>query len=331
VYIDDLALTDGRYQIRELEPAPGYMPDTSVKTFWVRYGATSEIEWENTPMQGQIQITKRSEDYNTFNGFAAGTLLEGVPFEIYDRSGNLTDTVKTDKNGVAKSRLLPLGRYTVKEVQSVSFYMTNTDAVEAEIEFAGQIVRLEFLNGSIRTGVTIKKRGYAEVVPNQTVRYEISETGNTGTQNLDSFYWRDVLPIDAVRLSKIVTGTYSSKQNYKIVYRTNLRNDYITMADNLSTFKNAVIDASPTALGLAAGEYVTEFMLAFGVVPQGFAQLEPAYVHCDVLPWLPHEYRFTNKADAGGLHEGRWIMTTDRWTTAVYGKKGVPTLPRTGY
>ena len=35
-------------------------------------------------------------------------------------------------------------------------------------------------------------------------------------------YWRDTLPTQAVRLDKIITGTYNVPGNYKVVYQTNL-------------------------------------------------------------------------------------------------------------
>ncbi|MFR7895405.1 MAG: collagen binding domain-containing protein [Dysosmobacter sp.] len=75
-------LTAGRYYLRELENE-GYIPDTQKKTVYVKSGETTEIEWQNTPVTGQIQITKRSADYNPTNGLPAGTLLEGAVFEIY--------------------------------------------------------------------------------------------------------------------------------------------------------------------------------------------------------------------------------------------------------
>ena len=61
-------------------------------------------------------MTKTSAEYNTMNGWPAGTPLPNTEFEIYEhRSGNLVDTIKTDKNGIAKSKPLPLGRYKVVE------------------------------------------------------------------------------------------------------------------------------------------------------------------------------------------------------------------------
>ena len=57
VYIEDLEA--GRYYLRELENE-GYVPDTQKKTVYVKSGETTEVEWENTPITGQIQITKTS-------------------------------------------------------------------------------------------------------------------------------------------------------------------------------------------------------------------------------------------------------------------------------
>uniref|UniRef100_UPI003AEFA200 MSCRAMM family protein n=1 Tax=Dysosmobacter sp. TaxID=2591382 RepID=UPI003AEFA200 len=85
----------GRYYLRELENE-GYIPDTQLRTVYVKAGETTLVEWENTPITGQIQIVKKSADYNPTNGLPAGTLLEGAVFEIYDKAGNLVDTIKSD-------------------------------------------------------------------------------------------------------------------------------------------------------------------------------------------------------------------------------------------
>ena len=134
-----------------------------------------------------------------------------------------------------------------------------------------------------------------------------------------------------MRLDKIVTGTYNVQGNYKIVYRTNLTGDsYRTLADNLNTMKNYVLDASPAALGLASNEYVTEFMVTFGVVPANFRQVESPKVYCNVVSWLTGGTQFVNQADVGGVYNGQWIMAASRWVTKVY-KPSTTTLPRTGY
>lgn len=328
VYIEGLT-TAGRYYLRELENR-GYLVDTELKTVYITPGETTLVEWENTPITGQIQITKTSAEYNSTNGWPAGTPLPDVEFEIYEhRTGNLVDTVKTDKNGVASSRPLPLGRYRVVESRSADFYSLDKTPMEAELEYAGQIVRLAMTNKSLSTNVSITKRGYAQVMPGQAIVYDFSDIANNSTTALTSFYWRDTLP-GAVRLDTIRTGTYNVPGSYKIVYRTNLSGgQYRTLADNLSTQQNKMIAASPAALGLAANEYVTEFMCVFGVVPSGFRQVEAPQVRCNVLAGLTGGTQFVNQADVGGVYNSQWIMATDRWVTLVY--KPAQPLPRTGY
>ena len=323
-------IPEGRYTIRETKAAAGYTLDDIPKTVDFVSGKVTEIRWENTPHMGQIQLTKKSADDNTINGFPKGTLLQGAVFEIYDRANNIVDTITTNRNGLAVSKTLPLGRYTIKEVKAPANYLLSTAIINAEIELAGQIVRLEVLNRSVYTNVSIQKRGYAEVVPGQEIKYDIRNIANNSNVALDSFYWRDTLPTEAVRLNKIITGTYTHKLNYKIVYKTNRNDEYRTLADNISTERSRVIDASPAALGFASNEFITEIMVVFGQVPAGFKQVEAPAVICNVLQGLQHELRFTNRVDAGGVWEGRWIQSNDRWVSVVFNRT-TQVLPRTGY
>ena len=323
-------LTAGRYYLRELENE-GYIPDTQKKTVYVKSGKTTEIEWKNTPITGQIQVTKVSADYNAMNGWPDGTPIPNTVFEIYNaRTNRLVDTIKTDKNGLAVSKPLPLARYKIVESKAAEFYGLDKTPIEVEIEYAGQIVKASMTNKSLHTDVSIKKTGYVEVMPGQLVRYNFTGIANNSTTALESFYWRDTLPVKAVRLQTIYTGTWNTPGNYKIVYRTNLSRDtWRTLADNLSTSKNYVLDASPAALGLAANEYVTEFMAAFGIVPANFRQVEAPRVDCKALAKLTGGTQFVNQADAGGVYNGQWIMATSRWVTRVYAPS--KPLPRTGY
>lgn len=330
VYIDS-ALADGRYTIREIACADGYILDTQPKTVYVEYGGCTTITWKNTAVTGQIQIIKTSADYNSMNGWPAGTPIPNTVFEIYNaRTNRLVDTIKTDKNGLAVSRPLPLARYKIVESKAAEFYGLDKTPIEVEIEYAGQIVKAAMTNKSLSTNVSIKKTGYVEVMPGQLVRYNFADIANNSTTALESFYWRDTLPVKAVRLEKIYTGTWNTPGNYKIVYRTNLSGDtWRTLADNLSTSKNYVLDASPAALGLASNEYVTEFMAAFGIVPANFRQVEAPRVDCKALAKLTGGTQFVNTSDAGGVYNGQWIMATSRWVTRVYAPS--KPLPRTGY
>lgn len=255
--------------------------------------------------------------------------MEGAVFEIYDKAGNTVDTIRTDKNGRAVSKLLPLSRYTIREVKAPNYYAINTTVMTAYLEHEGQIVTFEVENSSVSTGVSIKKAGYAQVMPGQPIRYTLTQIGNTSTVPLESFYWRDTLPAQ-VRLDKIITGTYNQNLSYKVIYKTNTSNGYRTLADNLSTAKNYVLDTRPAALGLASNERITELMFVFGTVKAGFAQVETPYLYGSVSKGLSNGSSFVNVADVGGLYQGQWIMGVSRWVTEVYAKTNV-TLPKTGY
>ena len=320
-------LTAGRYYLRELENE-GYVRDTQKKTVYVKSGETTEVEWENTPITGQIQITKRSADYNSTNGLSAGTLLEGAVFEITDKAGNVVDTIRTNNRGLAVSKRLPLSRYFVREVKAPEHYGISEKELTVYLEHEGQIVRIETENKSLATGISITKTGPKEIMANQPVRYAFSNIANTSNVSLSNFYWRDTIPAQ-VRLEKVVTGTYNFPGTYKIVYRVN-GGDYRTLADNLSTSKNYTLAASSVALGLASNERVTEIMFVFGQAPAGFSQVEAPYLHCKAVAGLPAG-SFVNVADAGGTYNGTWVQAVSRWVTSVYGKPTVPKLPRTGY
>jgi len=328
IYADE-GLADGRYYLREIKAAPGYVLDPELKTIYVRYGSTTEIEWSNTAECGQIQVIKKSANDNPINGLPAGTLLEGAVFEIYDKAGNVVDTIKSDRNGRAVSKTLPLSRYTVREIKAPANYSINPTVMTAYLEFNGQIVTFEVQNTSVSTGVSIKKTGPVQAVPGQPIRYVFSQIKNSSNVALDSFYWRDQLPVQ-VTLGKIVTGSYNQPLSYKVVYKTNLSGDYRTLADNLSTSKVYVLDARPAVLGLAANERVTEVMFVFGNVKAGFAQVETPYIYATARSGLANNASVVNVADVGGLYNGQWIQAVSRWLTTVYTKTTVK-LPKTGY
>ena len=324
-------LPEGKYKLRELEPAEGYISDNSEKTFYVQKGRTTEIEWENTPEVGQIVITKRSSEFNELTGLPAGSPLSGAVFEIYNTTGNLVDKISSGSNGVAASKGLPVGVYTIKEVSAPRYYALNDKTLLAEIRHNGDIVRFEVLNSSISLNLTVQKKGPNAASPGQTIQYDIYEVQNGSTGTLENFYIHDRIPTDATRALKIVTGTYSERMYYKITYKTNYR-DYRVLAENLLTKNSYEYSLHPNVLGLANGEYVTDVRLEFPKASPGFKMLENMSVFCQVMPNMPKDYRIVNRADVGGRYGNEWESAKTSWNTTVWTVNTMPvTLPKTGY
>lgn len=73
-YVRFEGLSAGRYFLREGDNE-GYIPDKQEKTVYVKDGETTIIEWKNTPITGQIQITKYADGVNTITGQTSGVTI----------------------------------------------------------------------------------------------------------------------------------------------------------------------------------------------------------------------------------------------------------------
>ena len=329
IYIDD-ELVPGKYYLRELEAADGYIRDEQYKTVYVERGKCAQIEWENSAVTGQIQIRKYSLEDNTVTGQLAGTPLEGAVFEITQaRSGKVVGYIVTDARGVAASGPLPLGRYFVTEVSAPKYYQLSGEKMEAEIEYPSQIIKLSAYNKPASLGVTIKKSGNYEVQSGQSMSYDFSGIANTSNVALNHFFWHDRIPTDATRALSISTGTYNARLYYKVTFKTNL-NDYRTLASNLLTSNNYSLSLNAATLRLAQGEYVTDVRFEFGTVPSGFSSVVKPTMRVQVLGTVSNGYQIINRADVGGQYLNEWQTAKTTWVTTVRRFNTTP-LPKTGY
>jgi len=324
-------LPPGRYTILETRAAQGFLRDDQPRTVEFRAGMVTEITWENTPMAGQIQITKLSNADNQMNGFPAGTRLQGAVFEVRNhRTGNVVDQFTTGPNGVGVSRPLPLGRYTIHEIVAPQFYRLSDVVLDITIEHSGQIVRYNFYNAPTNLGVDVRKTGPVEVMGGQQIIWDITRIANSSTVPLSDFFFRDVLPTDAVRLTQIFTGTFNQSLRYSILFRTNRNNDWRVAYDNLDSTRNNGLSMAPAALGLASNEYVTEIMFQFGTVRAGFRSVEAPRIVANVREGLPHGFEFANRVDVGGRHGSEWVIGNHVWITRIF-RRQPGQHPRTGY
>ena len=327
VYITDLEKS-GRYYIRELENE-GYHVDKQLKTVYVTAGKTIEIEWENEPVTGQIQIYKYAAEYNEVTGTAPGTPLKGAVYEIVNaRSGKVVDYITTDARGVAASKPLPLTRYQIREVTAPAYWQLDPTVHDVTLEYPGQIIKLSAYDKPASLGVTITKRGNAQVMAGQSMRYDLT-VANTSNVPLESFFWHDKIPYDVARPTTLTTGTYSARLNYRILYKTNCNTSYQVLASNLLTSNN--YSFSLNAIPMQAGEVVTDIYFDFGKIPVGFQSVVNPTLSVMVNGNAVNGYQMVNRADVGGKYQGTWQTAAASWVTIIRRLWNTPTLPKTGY
>ena len=327
VYITDLEKS-GRYYIRELENE-GYHVDKQLKTVYVTAGKTIEIEWENEPVTGQIQIYKYAAEYNEVTGTAPGTPLKGAVYEIVNaRSGKVVDYITTDARGVAASKALPLTRYQIREVTAPAYWQVSSEMFDVTLEYPSQIIKLSAYDKPSSLGVTITKRGNAQVMAGQSMRYDLT-VANTSNVPLESFFWHDKIPYDVARPTTLTTGTYSARLNYRILYKTNYNASYQVLASNLLTGNN--YSFALNAIPMQAGEVVTDIYFDFGKVPVGFQSVVNPTLSVMVNGNAVNGYQMVNRADVGGRYQGTWQTATASWVTIIRRLWNTPTLPKTGY
>ena len=330
IYIDEIpGGLSGRFYLRELEAAPGYTLDKQYKTVYVSPGKTVEIEWENTAVTGQIQIYKYAAEYNEVTGTAAGTPLKGAVYEIVNaRSGKVVDYITTDARGVAASKPLPLIRYQLREVTAPAYWQLDPTVHDVTLEYPGQIIKLSAYDKPSSLGVSITKRGNAQVMAGQSMRYDLT-VANTSNVPLESFFWHDKIPYDVARPMTLTTGTYSARLNYRILYKTNYNASYQVLASNLLTSNN--YSFALNAIPMQAGEVVTDIYFDFGKVPVGFQSTANPTLSVMVNGNAVNGYYMVNRADVGGKYQGTWQTATASWVTIIRRLWNTPTLPKTGY
>ena len=312
---------------QEVETLEGYELDESLHKVSLQWGKTSKITIENEKIYGRLEILKVAADGSALAKVDAGDSLAGAVFEIYNKKGKLVDRITTDENGKAVTKKLPIGEYTGKEVTAPKFFLLNDQIFSFKIKKQDQTIKVTIQDDSKKPEVEIEKRGNVEAMPGQEMSYTLSDIRNNSNCSLDNFYFEDVLPTDAVRISEIHTGTFNEILTYRITYRTNMTGSYRVLADNLSTQVNH--DISCAVPGLAANEYITAVRFEFGTVQKGFANERNPVLDVNVLPDLPDGYRIQNSVTISGTCDGVPVYDKDYWVTVIVRVPDKP-LPKTG-
>ena len=180
----------GDYTLKEVQAPYGYVLDDTPVPFSITQENSStdtgvtvvKVKARDVAQKGVINITKTGEIFSSVeenNGiytpkYSVGN-LKGAVFEIYAADdittldgtvrydqGSLVDTITTNDDGVAKSKELYLGKYTVIEKTAPNGYVHNATKYDAELTYAGQNVSvtstdLSVYNDRQKVSVSLKK------------------------------------------------------------------------------------------------------------------------------------------------------------------------------
>ena len=318
----------GEYILKEIATDDMHILNEKPIIVTVNTDEISKNTITNERIKGQIKVIKTTSEDSPITGDKVGTPIPDVEFEVYNANKELVDTIITDKEGIAMTKKLDKGLYTIKETKSGKWYLLNENEFTAEIKVNNEIVELNITNEPEKPSVDIEKTGLIQTTANEEIRYDF-HIKNTGNTKLDKFTWYDYLPTDYVRITRLITGTYNQDLDYAIYYKTN-KNDYRLLKDNLNTQVNNYIDFSN--IELEEGEYVTEFKADFGTVDIGFESVIDPYIFTTVNSTVQNDDTFTNKTRIEGYNDTFLVWDEDDHTTKVYEKElEVRKLPRTGF
>lgn len=173
----------GNYEIIEQCTAYGYVLDSAPIAFKVDGSKTVvTVEKHNMPQKGIVNISKSGEVFfsavesdGVYSLVFADKNLAGATYEITAAEDIITpdgtlryakdtvvDTVTTDENGVAESKALYLGKYTVSETKAPYGMVLNSTPKTVELTYAGETVEAtetaaEFYNERQKAALSLAK------------------------------------------------------------------------------------------------------------------------------------------------------------------------------
>ena len=295
----------------------------------VKWGENITIEFQNEKIKGNIKVVKLSSEDNKYTNLLKKSPLKDVEFEILDINGKIADKIKTNEEGIAITKDLVKGTYYIKETKQAKYYLLNKEIYEVEIVNHKDLIEQEILNDSVDINIEIEKKGFIETQNKDNIYYNFKNIHNKSNVPLDNFTWNDMLPVEAVRLDKIYTGTWNEKLEYSVWYKTN-KNDFRIFIDKLDSEKVYELDFKN--LKLEEDEYITEFEFRFGKVKVDFHEIESPIGYVNVQNNLKNGFTFTNHTKVSGNYLEERIEDKDEWTTIIYNRKVKlnKELPKTG-
>ena len=205
---------------------------------------------------GWIDLVKKSGNENITNNNGCYS-LEGAVYGIYS-DGVQVDTITTDKNGYAKSSILPVGNYTVKEITASTGYDLDENTYNVTI-VKDQTVRANSNEtpGNDPIGIEIIKNDAETLgMPQGDATLEGAEFT---VKYYDGYYTKDNLPEKATRTW--VIQTKKREIAGKTYYITNLNDFYKVSGDDFYLDENGAVTLPLGTISIEETKAPTGYLL----------------------------------------------------------------------
>ena len=131
-------LPRGTYYVKEQNASAGFYLDTSVHTATVSTaGQNVTIVSDENPITGRIQVSKRNNGSNLLSGWSGSYTISGAQYQVRNSAGTVMDTITTNASGIAISKELPIGSYTIKESKAPNGYKVDGKTYTSTISAGG--------------------------------------------------------------------------------------------------------------------------------------------------------------------------------------------------
>ena len=148
--ISKMLRIDKEYTIKESKTLSNYVLNKETKTVTLQENQITGITFENEAKKGQVRVIKVDKDNNEIR-------IAGVEFEIYNEDNELVDTIITNENGEAVSKMLRIDKkYTIKETKTLSNYVLTEKKQTVTLQ-ENQITDITFENEKIKGYIQVTK------------------------------------------------------------------------------------------------------------------------------------------------------------------------------
>ena len=142
-------MDEGEFYLQEVEAAPGYQLDSTVRKITLQWGKTTTVEIKNTPLASLRLKKVSSEDQKP---------IPGVEFILYDMKNNVVaSSLVTNQDGIIElPGTLEAGKYKLREIKTDPNYILDGQIREIELK-PGETTEIVIENEPKRGQIQITK------------------------------------------------------------------------------------------------------------------------------------------------------------------------------